>query len=802
MMHQLQTRTTPPAITARLIAAAVHIALGLHLALVLLAPASAIGQEKKEDDNKPPVYDGPLTDYDPFDKMWLPDKNGKQQEVFLEPMARRPQPGQTYSVMVTWPKSEVPERQIKWENRPDYIYKSYADMVMEQAGDFMKQENFAGAYQNYLYLRVNYPGTPGLDAALLNYLFQEGKRVVDNMQYDEALLVFEELYRINPTYKPEASRGDVRQILTFVIARVAEQYFTNGKYQVLRAFLKRIKDDYKAEQTVVIDQYNGKMDQLAKEKLAESRQLLKEGKFIEARNASRQMLRIWPTVEGGAQLLADIGKSYRLIVVGVDQRPGAPDPRHLTDWAARRVGRLTRRSLTEFTGFGPAGGQYRSPLGEIEHDPELRTLTFTLRRTTSKVDGPSTTAQPLSRRLLQFANPQQPDYIPGWARLLKSVETEGSSVVRAHFSQPHVLPQSWLQTAITREVASGGPETADGPYRIIENNEKHLQFGPNPEYGDTSRPKILEVRQTSSRDAFKLLERGDIDVLDRVFPADAARFVSRGIHSSSVKLGRYEMPTVHFLLPNKESPFMKSRTFRRAMVYGIDRERILTQTLLGDRQLTGCRTVTGPFPAPYYGNEPVGYAYNERPAPRTYEPRLATTLVKLAETEQIGLAKIRKTDPPKLKPLLLYHPANEVATLACKDIAEQLESIGVKVNNKPLPDGQTMPPDENYDLLYVEAAVWEPVTDARRVLAAEGLLKQPGPYINLGLRRLDAAEDWDQTRARLYDLHQLSYADVAIVPLWQMVDYYGYHKAVSGLGERQISLYDTVEKWEVSAFTP
>jgi len=769
--------------------------------MLLLLPAIAWAQNNEANSLTPPVYKGPLTDHDPFDKMWLPDRDGKQQEVHIAPMSSRPLAGKTYKVKVIWPKHAEPERQIKWEKRPDFIYKSYASLVMEQAGEFMKRENFAGAYQNYLYLRLNYPRTPGLDAALLNYLFQEGKRVVDSKSYDEALLVFEELYRINPKYKPEASRGDVRQILTFVFAKVADKYFAAENYSVLRSFLKRIQDDYADEQTAVINKFNGMMNDLALMKLALSRKQLQEEKFIEARATSREMLRIWPTVKGGVELLADIGRRYRLIVVGVDQRPGAPDPRHLTDWASRRVGRLTRRSIAEFTGHGAAGGQYRSPLGEIEHDPEAKTLTFTLRTADSKVDGSQTTAQPLSRRLLKLADPLDIEYLPGWARLLKSVETEGSSVVRAHFLQPHVLPQAWLQTAITAEAAAGAPGSADGPYVIIENNEKHLQFGPNPTYGVASRPKILEVRQQSAHAAFKSLKRGDIDVLDRVFPSDAARYVSRGLHQSDVKLGRYEMPTVHFLLPNKESPYLKSRTFRRALLYGIDRERILGQTLLGGRTLSGCRIVTGPFPAPYPGNEPAGYAYYERPAKRGYEPRLATTLVKLAETELAGLAKIRKTKAPKLQPLKLYYPDNEVARLACDGIAEQLEPVGVKIEAKPLPAGKTLPPDD-YDLLYVEAAVWEPVTDARRLLAAEGLLKQPGPYINLGLRRLDAATDWDQTRARLYALHELCYADVAIIPLWQLVDYYGYHKAVTGLGTRQISLYDTVEKWEVSAFTP
>jgi hypothetical protein len=37
---------------------------------------------------------------------------------------------------------------------------------------------------------------------------------------------------------------------------------------------------------------------------------------------------------------------------------------------------------------------------------------------------------------------------------------------------------------------------------------------------------------------------------------------------------------------------------------------------------------------------------------------------------------------------------------------------------------------------------------------------------------------------------------VAIVPLWQLVDYFARHKSLEGVGKRPVSLYQDIEAWK------
>ena len=45
------------------------------------------------------------------------------------------------------------------------------------------------------------------------------------------------------------------------------------------------------------------------------------------------------------------------------------------------------------------------------------------------------------------------------------------------------------------------------------------------------------------------------------------------------------------------------------------------------------------------------------------------------------------------------------------------------------------------------------------------------------LRRLDAARNWREARERLHDLHRIVDEQVAIIPLWQTVNYLVHSRA-------------------------
>ena len=96
---------------------------------------------------------------------------------------------------------------------------------------------------------------------------------------------------------------------------------------------------------------------------------------------------------------------------------------------------------------------------------------------------------------------------------------------------------------------------------------------------------------------------------------------------------------------------------------------------------------------------------------------------------------------------------------------------------------------DDVDLLYAELPMWEPLVDARRVLGEEGMTGGCSPYMTLALRQLDEAVDWSQVRDCLHRVHRIAFDDTAIVPLWQLVEYFVYHDSLGGIAaQARVSL--------------
>ena len=207
----------------------------------------------------------------------------------------------------------------------------------------------------------------------------------------------------------------------------------------------------------------------------------------------------------------------------------------------------------------------------------------------------------------------------------------------------------------------------------------------------------------------------------------------------------------------------------------------------------------GPFPAGLELNDPLGYAYDQTILPRRYEPPLAKLLLAMNANQMKSMAERKKEKVPKLEPLRLAFPPDNLSRVACEAISSQWQLLGLEVELVELPIGRTFPRDEEdiADIVYVSAAVWEPVIDARRVLGPEGLAGSTDQLVGLGLRRLEEAKNWREVRDRLLDLHGIAHHELPVLPLWQMVDSYAYRRDLVGVGTDIVSLYQNAGKWRL-----
>ena len=70
------------------------------------------------------------------------------------------------------------------------------------------------------------------------------------------------------------------------------------------------------------------------------------------------------------------------------------------------------------------------------------------------------------------------------------------------------------------------------------------------------------------------------------------------------------------------------------------------------------------------------------------------------------------------------------------------------------------------------------------------------------LRSLQEASSPKQAIQRLQEIHRLVAAELPVIPLWQLVDYFAYHNSVKGMQSRPLSLYQDIENWQVELRIP
>jgi ABC-type transport system substrate-binding protein/Flp pilus assembly protein TadD len=735
----------------------------------------------------------PLYLHEPFDELTLNERN--------EGAVLRVRPielgGPPRKVPATAPEGKLTVRLL---DQPDKAYELdwsavakislFEDRLLFTAQQLTKKSKFDEAYEYFQFLRKNYPKQEGLEAAYDDYLYEEAKAAGREGRFDNALAMLRELFERNP------KRTDLQAALVMTSEKLVEKLVAAEDFAGARLLVRNLQSWFPKEPAVAKwqTQFQGQAATLLKQAEA----ALKAGEFRKADEAARRMQQLWPQLAGAKELCAAIHGKYGRVVVGVTSTSPIQDPGRIDDWAARRTGHLVHRQVALFAGPGPQGGNYQCPIGKLDLDKSLRRMTLQVTPDLRWSAGTATlTGADVAHRLLAMADPADAAYQGGWAELLGGLEVRGVYHVTLTFRHPCVRPEAWLETYVlpyTDPSLLGQTGVCGGPYVVHVAGEEESRYVINEQYGSgpASRPREISERYFREKGkALSALRQGRIQVLDRLGPWEVQ--LARGARGVIVE--PYAVPLVHCLIPNLRRPLMANRTFRRALVYGLDRKALL-DTLTNGQELPGTRLISGPFAATLGSERSIHYAYDDTIKPREYDPRLALTLAAQAGEELVAAEKARGRESKGLAPLLVAHPGDPVARMACGLIRQQLQLAGIAVSLKELLPGAPAKLTDDVDLLYAELAAWEPVVDARRILGEDGLAGGCSAYMSLALRQLDAAADWSEVRSRLRQVHRVAHSDVAVVPLYQLTDHLAYHESIQGIGTRPIALYQNVSQWQ------
>ncbi len=655
----------------------------------------------------------------------------------------------------------------------------------------MDRGDFPGAYPFLAVLLRDHPTLPGLRALRSEFLIKDAARRFKADELEATLAMLEELRRYDPTYNPDMVFAVISQVTDRLMQRMVEKNELDQAQQLLA----RLRLDYPNDEVESIKKWDSSFLQMAQRKQQEAQQARQAEDWRTARQAALDSLYLYPNIEGGRDLVREIAREYPLVRVGVMQEATDLDPTQIDNWPARRAGRLVYRTLFEMRGTGPEGGEYDFILGDAEQSPDRLEYELTLSQQKLRPPLDQFTSQTLADLIAGRARPGSDAFSAPWAATLGSIALRGPQQVSCLLQQPHVLPSSLLQLRIDGEMIGLPAGEPTGVYRRIFDEHGEARFGLTDEPATDSQPReIVELKMATAAEAVSRLLRGEIDVIDHLFPSDANRLRT----SRQIVVEDFPLPTVHMLVPCSDHPYLADKDFRRALLYGINREDILNGELLGNQPTPGCRVISGPFPAGVQPNDPLAYAYNEQVIPLSYQPQVASLLVALTTNRFKTMAERKKEQPPKLEPLRLATPDDDLSRIACEAIKSQWELIGLQVEIVVLPPGRARPDPGTADLVYVAAAVWEPTIDARRVLGPDGLAQSQDQRVGLGLRFVEAANNWRDVRERLHELHATVHAELPILPLWQVIDSFAYRRDVTGIGRDIVSLYQNVERWRLS----
>jgi len=822
----------------------------LALGLLFASPAgnvAAFAENGPVEENGPIVEKGPLYEREPYDLITLGAAN-KNKVLKVEPLDL---PNRRL------PKNPHRSRKLKvrlWED-PETLYELrwgaianidlFEQLILKKAVELIREGESEGAFEYLTYLETNDPTLPGLDAAVQEYLYREASLQQKRRRYRGALAMLGELHRRNSQYP------NLAKALGAATEKLVEQYVSKKDYASARMLIDALAKRFPQQATGL--KWKGRLKGEAEALLKTSRQAFAAGDFCKADQAGRQIAGIWPGLPGAKELVDKINKRYPRVVVGVnmaadidraDKQMGERFGGLCSDWATRRSGRLLHRTLSEYFGPGAEGGIYRCGVGKMEISELERRITFQIRpdiRWSQTIAGLEPGVSPqdagelsgadVARRLVAMADPDDDCYSRPWSGLLGSVSVNGVFRVEIELTRSHVRPDALLQILLPPHVAGRiSPQQlnlSNGPYDVLSHDKDEAVYVFNKNYfaGEKGQPKeIVERVFKNNREMARALGDGRIMLIDRVNPWDLNSV--RSIQGVVVR--PYAVPLVHCLIPNRGRPLMAQRAFRRAIIYGINRQAILDH-LLGGEKMSGCGVISGPFLRGESYDDPLGYAHDATIKPRPHEPHLAIALAGVA-VDMLAAARAKKAaakkagaeQPPDenadrpvekeetkksgpnqiIARLVLAHPGNEVSRVACAHIKRQLKLVGIEITLRelalgPVDEGPVEKVPEDVDLLYAELPMWEPIINARELLGESGPSRGTSSYMGLALRQLDLATDWRQVRAKLRQIHRIAHNDVAVIPLWRMTDHFAHRRGLRGLGEQPVLLYQNVEQWRI-----
>lgn len=749
-----------------------------------------------------------LIDRDPFDRITLDEFNKSKFYEIIPLSTAPPMPLPEVGNLIFEPVNGDWQGQlleVDWQNVIDY--QTFNMMLLKEADELIRQKNFSEAYRYILYVYDN-GGSSDREIVkkLRTVMFKDANDNFDKGNYDLALTILEDVYRREPDFIVPGSNRRLVDMITECYDKSVPPLIESNAFKAVQSLLTNLSATYGENANALAEKWNGELARLHAEAMDQARAAVQAGDTLRGRQLAQRALSILPQDPSSIEFINRLILTNPVVVVGVNQSAANPNPDRLEHWASRRVGRLTERRLVEFVGFADEGGKYEFVPGRLFSNDETGLVyRFVIEPQKSGFAIPRLNAYQLASQLLDYADADNPRCMVAWAKNLESVTVIDESTVDVQLKVPIVRPEAYLSLPFRDDTAE---LTGTGAYLVSRQTDKLVEFEPNDRYssrrnGDDQFPKIAELLFPNQTEAADALIRGEIDAIDRVSPNDLPR-LRRDLE---IEVRSYLVPTVHMLVPNRRSDFMRDSLFRNGLMKSINRQLILNGLKGRGMAIDGTDVLNGPFPFGMENLDQIAYAYNTRIPLIPFNPQMGMALAETSRQARVAMA-LKKLPPEEAnKPgaapdiqfpeIVLAYPEGDVPSVACTAIAQSWTEIGIKVKLRRLPPGITVPEDGDYDFLYVEMMMTEPLADAEYLFGKNGLVKETNAAIEQITRDAAISTSWRTASTSLRNLHRQVNNDMSVLPLWQMREFYAHRRNLRNVGRDLIYIYQYIDRWRL-----
>ncbi len=674
----------------------------------------------------------------------------------------------------------------------------YEEMMLKRIDQLLEDRKVRQAYELISALEDRQDAWPGVAARKDRVLFVEAAVRLDEHQPQHALALLEALLEKNPRYPGlESQFGTVVEAL--ISGAMGERDPRGARY-----FLRRLARRFQNHK--VVKDWTARLMQRTRDLLVSATTAERRGEAEAALDLAEEAARTWPDLPEVLPVYNRLANRYQRLRSGVVDLPGNADEAApvVLAFAETRLRQLTSTPLFEPARMENKSVRYDSKFF-MEWDPtELgHSVLFKLRPWRVAGDSqPFLTAASLAEALAQRLNRYSASHDARFAAAVESLEVRSPYELAVRFQQVPLRPEALFafslppadgaedQGADPRSTTAGGepsPPSATWPFVLHSVDDRRAVYRRSVAEnsvasGDRHVAEVIEVRYETHEKAIQGLLRGEVSILPRV-PVSSYRLLAG---RAEFFAQQYALPATHVLQFNPRTRALSARTLRRALVYALDRRQILEDVFLREGAGGLGRQTSAPFAT-------TSYAYFRKVEPHKYDPALAFSLARTAEKELGG----------KIPALKLLSSAEPEIQTAAQRIVEQWRAIGVDVKRQTatvaaLPEAGA----DDWDIVYRTATLAEPLTELWQYLALDnsteaGALAHLPTWLRQELLDLDRVGDWNTAKEMLNYLHRQFWAEVHLIPLWEIDNVMVYRKHVRGVPDRPVEPYQRVERWKV-----